>query len=60
KSQHIALLGSLLVFEISKQRMVPRQYQLEGADAVSCGVDSLVDSGTGSGKTICLFWSFMS
>ncbi|KAJ7122649.1 hypothetical protein C8R43DRAFT_899682 [Mycena crocata] len=53
KSQTIAFLSTLLVYFYSQGRMIPRQYQLESTDAFSKGLDSLVDSGTGSGKTLC-------
>ncbi|KAJ7897931.1 hypothetical protein B0H14DRAFT_2220645, partial [Mycena olivaceomarginata] len=37
--------------------LLPRQYQLEANNALEDGRDILVDSGTGSGKTLCLIIS---
>ncbi|KAJ7251796.1 P-loop containing nucleoside triphosphate hydrolase protein [Mycena haematopus] len=48
-----ALKACLLVFFSSKRRIVPRQFQLEACIAMEDGRDVLVDSGTGSGKTLC-------
>ncbi|KAJ6476423.1 P-loop containing nucleoside triphosphate hydrolase protein [Mycena vulgaris] len=42
-----------MVHYASRERMVPRQYQLEANDALFLRLDCLVDSGTGSGKTLC-------
>ncbi|KAJ7025234.1 P-loop containing nucleoside triphosphate hydrolase protein [Mycena alexandri] len=53
KSKRIALIACLIVYFTSKGRIVPRQFQLESNDALHCGRDCLVDSGTGSGKTLC-------
>ncbi|KAJ7451395.1 P-loop containing nucleoside triphosphate hydrolase protein [Mycena latifolia] len=53
KSRTTALIAILLVYCITQGRIIPRQYQLQGTDAVSRGLDPLVDSGTGSGKTLC-------
>ncbi|KAJ7193460.1 hypothetical protein GGX14DRAFT_304251, partial [Mycena pura] len=49
----IAIRASILVFIASSGRMVPRQYQLESTNATAHGLDCMVDSGTGSGKTLC-------
>ncbi|KAJ6585346.1 hypothetical protein B0H19DRAFT_908943, partial [Mycena capillaripes] len=48
------LKASLLVYYTSKCTVVPRQYQLEANNALEDGLDILVDSGTGSGKKLCL------
>ncbi|KAJ7703577.1 hypothetical protein B0H17DRAFT_888020, partial [Mycena rosella] len=53
ESQILALLATHFVYLISQGRMVPRQFQLQSTDAFSQGLDSLIDSGTGSGKTLC-------
>jgi ATP-dependent helicase YprA (DUF1998 family) len=49
----ISLKALLLVYFASKCTIVPRQYQLEANNALEDGRDILVDSGTGSGKTLC-------
>ncbi|KAJ7805721.1 P-loop containing nucleoside triphosphate hydrolase protein [Mycena olivaceomarginata] len=49
----IALRACILVFIASNKRMIPRQYQLEASNATAHGLDCTVDSGTGSGKTLC-------
>ncbi|KAJ6468883.1 P-loop containing nucleoside triphosphate hydrolase protein [Mycena sanguinolenta] len=48
-----ALKACLLVFISSKRRIVPRRFQLEATLALEDGRDVLIDSGTGSGKTLC-------
>jgi ATP-dependent helicase YprA (DUF1998 family) len=50
----ISLRSCLLVFYASKCTIVPHQYQLETMIALEDGRDILVDSGTGSGKTLCM------
>ncbi|KAJ7436728.1 hypothetical protein FB451DRAFT_969590, partial [Mycena latifolia] len=50
----ISLRASLLVYFASKCRIVPRQYQLEANNGLEDGLEVAVDSGTGSGKTLCL------
>ncbi|KAJ7845810.1 P-loop containing nucleoside triphosphate hydrolase protein [Mycena olivaceomarginata] len=50
----ISLRACLLVFYASKRTIIPRQYQLETMNALEDGRDILVDSGTGSGKTLCM------
>ncbi|KAJ7686877.1 hypothetical protein B0H14DRAFT_2171129, partial [Mycena olivaceomarginata] len=47
------LRACILVFIASNKRMVPRQYQLEASNATAHGLDCTVNSGTGSGKTLC-------
>ncbi|KAJ7434401.1 P-loop containing nucleoside triphosphate hydrolase protein [Mycena latifolia] len=49
----ISLRSSILVYVASNGRLVPRQYQLESNNALAHGLDCVVDSGTGSGKTLC-------
>ncbi|KAJ7772814.1 hypothetical protein B0H14DRAFT_3859400 [Mycena olivaceomarginata] len=49
----IALRACILVFIASNKRMIPRQYQLEASNATAHGLGCTVDSGTGSGKTLC-------
>ncbi|KAJ7314178.1 P-loop containing nucleoside triphosphate hydrolase protein [Mycena albidolilacea] len=50
----ISLRACLLVVYASKRTIIPRQYQLETMNALEDGRDILVDSGTGSGKTLCM------
>ncbi|KAJ7496356.1 hypothetical protein FB451DRAFT_1385766 [Mycena latifolia] len=50
----ISLRASLLVYFASKCRIVPRQYQLGANNGLEDGLEVAVDSGTGSGKTLCL------
>jgi ATP-dependent helicase YprA (DUF1998 family) len=49
----LSLKASLLVYFSSKCKVVPRQFQLEANNALEDGRDVLIDSGTGSGKTLC-------
>ncbi|KAJ7679800.1 hypothetical protein B0H17DRAFT_943826 [Mycena rosella] len=49
----ISFQSSLLVYYSSKGRIVPRQYQLEANNVLADGLDIVVSSGTGSGKTLC-------
>ncbi|KAJ7677144.1 P-loop containing nucleoside triphosphate hydrolase protein [Mycena olivaceomarginata] len=49
----IAIRASALVFVASNKRIVPREYQLQSVLALAHGRDCVVDSGTGSGKTLC-------
>ncbi|KAF8214947.1 hypothetical protein K438DRAFT_1561671 [Mycena galopus ATCC 62051] len=50
----ISLRACLLVYYARKCTIVPRQYQLETMNALEDARDILVDSGTGSGKTLCM------
>ncbi|KAJ7449385.1 P-loop containing nucleoside triphosphate hydrolase protein [Mycena galericulata] len=50
----ISLRASLLVHIVTKYGIVPRQYQLEANNGLEDGREILIDSGTGSGKTLCL------
>jgi superfamily II DNA helicase RecQ len=49
----IAIRASALVFVASNKHIVPREYQLQSVLALAHGRDCVVDSGTGSGKTLC-------
>ncbi|KAJ6525804.1 P-loop containing nucleoside triphosphate hydrolase protein [Mycena vulgaris] len=53
KHKTIALRACLLVYFTSKCRIVPRQYQLEANNGLEDRLKVIVDSGTGSGKTLC-------
>ncbi|KAJ7756919.1 hypothetical protein B0H14DRAFT_2265572, partial [Mycena olivaceomarginata] len=49
----IALKACLLVYFSSQRRVFLDNSQLEASIALSDGRDVVVDSGTGSGKTLC-------
>ncbi|KAK7016068.1 II DNA helicase [Favolaschia claudopus] len=49
----LALRACLLVYFASKCTIVPKQFQLEANNALEDRRDVLIDSGTGSGKTLC-------
>ena len=53
KHKTIALRACLLVYFTSKCKIIPRQYQLQATNALEDGLEVIVDSGTGSGKTLC-------
>ncbi|SJL07927.1 uncharacterized protein ARMOST_11285 [Armillaria ostoyae] len=54
-TQHcIALRASLLSYLVSNGRIIPRQFQLEATIAMMELRDSLIDVGTGYGKTLCM------
>jgi superfamily II DNA/RNA helicase len=50
----VTLRVCLIVRIISKYRIIPHQYQLEATHGLEDCRDVLVNSGTGSGKTLCL------
>lgn len=50
----IALRACLLLFKVTKGSKVPRAMQLEAMLAVMGRKDSLVNAGTGSGKTVAM------
>jgi ATP-dependent helicase YprA (DUF1998 family) len=54
KHKTVALRACLIVHILSKYRIIPRQYQLEANNGLEDRRDVLVNSGTGSGKTLCL------
>ncbi|KAJ6629985.1 hypothetical protein B0H10DRAFT_1775130, partial [Mycena sp. CBHHK59/15] len=47
------LWACILVFIASNKHMIPQQYQLEASNVMAHGLDCTIDSGTGSGKTLC-------
>ena len=49
-----ALRACLLVFSVSDCRVIPRQFQLEAGLAAYWGKNTLVNAGTGSGKTLSM------
>lgn len=48
------LRACLLVFSITDGQVIPRQFQLEAGLAVYYGKNTIVNSGTGSGKTLSM------
>ena len=53
--QHLdALRACLLVFSVSDGQVVPRQFQLEAGLAAYQGKNTIVNAGTGSGKTLSM------
>ncbi|KAF8957732.1 hypothetical protein BDZ97DRAFT_1924345 [Flammula alnicola] len=54
KERHIGLRACLLVWTVTEYKLVPREFQLESTIALMTGKDSLIDVGTGYGKTLCM------
>ena len=52
--RHIGLRACLLVWTVTCSKLVPREFQLEATIAIMTGRDSLIDVGTGYGKTLCM------
>ncbi|KAF6762186.1 P-loop containing nucleoside triphosphate hydrolase protein [Ephemerocybe angulata] len=50
----LGLKCCILIWIASDFRIIPRRYQLESTIATLAGRDSLIDVGTGYGKTICM------
>jgi len=50
----LVLRAILLLYTVTASAKVPRQMQLESLLLVMANLDSLVNTGTGSGKTICM------
>src|ERR1700733_9771029 len=44
----------LLLSMVTNGKKIPREFQLEAVLALLSGRDSLIDAGTGSGKTLCM------
>ncbi|KAF8256917.1 P-loop containing nucleoside triphosphate hydrolase protein [Lactarius quietus] len=54
EQQAIGLRASLLLWFHSGFRDLPREFQLTATIAIMSGQDSLIDVGTGAGKTLCM------
>ncbi|KAF8274042.1 P-loop containing nucleoside triphosphate hydrolase protein [Lactarius quietus] len=54
EQQAIGLRASLLLWVHSEYQVLPREFQLIATMAIMSGQDSLVDVGTGAGKTMCM------
>ena len=54
EKQAIALRASLLLWIHSGFQVLPREFQLKATIAIMSGQDSLIDVGTGAGKTLCM------
>jgi superfamily II DNA helicase RecQ len=52
--QAIGLRTSLLLWVYSGFQVLPQEFQLKATIAIMSGQDSLVDVGTGAGKTLCM------
>ena len=52
--RNIGLRACLLVWTVTDTKLVPREFQLEATIAIMSGRDSLIDVGTGYGKTLCM------
>lgn len=54
KKQEIGLRASLLLWFHSEYQHLPWKFQLLATMAMMTGQDSLIDVGTGAGKTLCM------
>ena len=54
EERNIGIRACLLVWTVTNFKLVPREFQLEATIAIMTGKDSLVDVGTGYGKTLCM------
>jgi superfamily II DNA helicase RecQ len=54
EKQAIAIRASLLLWVLSGFKDLPREFQLTATIAMMSGLDSLIDVGTGAGKTLCM------
>jgi hypothetical protein len=52
--RNIGLRACLMVWTVTYPKLVPREFQLEATIAIVSGRDSLIDVGTGYGKTLCM------
>ena len=54
EERSIGMQACLLIWTVTDFKLVPREFQLEATIAIMTGKDSLVDVGTGYGKTLCI------
>lgn len=54
EQKSIGIRASLLLLKHSNLQELPREFQLTATIAIVSGQDSLVDVGTGAGKTLCM------
>ncbi|KAH9070707.1 P-loop containing nucleoside triphosphate hydrolase protein, partial [Lactarius deliciosus] len=54
EKQSIGLRACLLLWVISNFEVLPREFQVTATIAIMSGQDSLIDVGTGAGKTLCM------
>ncbi|KAH8993095.1 P-loop containing nucleoside triphosphate hydrolase protein [Lactarius deliciosus] len=54
EKQSIGLRACLLLWVISNFEVLPREFQVTAMIAIMSGQDSLIDVGTGAGKTLCM------
>ncbi|KAF8891502.1 hypothetical protein CPB84DRAFT_1625725, partial [Gymnopilus junonius] len=54
KQLHVGIRSCLLLWTISGSCMIPREFQLCAIIVTMSGQDSLIDVGTGKGKTLCM------
>ena len=52
--RNTGLRACLLVWTATHSKLVPQEFQLEATIAIMSGRDSLIDVGTGYGKTLCV------
>ncbi|KAF9555906.1 hypothetical protein CPC08DRAFT_642232, partial [Agrocybe pediades] len=50
----IGYRACLLLWTVTNHRLIPREFQLEATIATLSGKDTLIDVGTGYGKTLCM------
>ncbi|KAF9542091.1 hypothetical protein CPC08DRAFT_717012 [Agrocybe pediades] len=50
----ICLRACLIIYTVTRGRVVPRQFQLEASLETYQGRDSIIIAGTGHGKTLCI------
>ncbi|KIK01227.1 hypothetical protein K443DRAFT_132396 [Laccaria amethystina LaAM-08-1] len=54
EERNIGMQACLLIWAVTDFKLVPWEFQLEATIVIMTGKDSLVDVGTGYGKTLCL------
>jgi ATP-dependent helicase YprA (DUF1998 family) len=54
KEAAVGLRACLLLWAASGSRLIPREFQLEATIAMMSGKNTIIDVGTGYGKTLCM------